>query len=116
MLVSVQESDFEQEVIQSSCPVLVSFWAPWCQLCRVVEPILLHWQLTAVPHLKLVRINADENFRLTRDYNLKSIPAILLFNHGELLSQQLLLQGDRIYIQSALESCRQQLSIPLSKS
>ena len=101
MLVSIGESNFTEEVIQASCPVLVSFWAPWCSLCRVVEPMLQQIQSTSAPMLKLVRINADENFNLTRHYNLKSIPSLLLFHDGELLSQ-LSLQGDRLNMHAAL--------------
>ena len=110
MLVSIGENNFAEEVIESTRPVLVSFWAPWCSLCRIVEPMLQQVQMTSAPMLKLVRINADENFRLARGYNLKSIPTVLLFQDGELLSQQTL-QGDRVHIQAALGDLLRKLPV-----
>lgn len=112
MLVSIGENNFQQEVLRSSCPVIVSFWAPWCHLCHRVEPLLQQWQATSAPEVKLVRVNADENFRLTRDYNLKSIPAILLFDDGKLVSHHSL-QGDRSQIQSVLDQVLRQLPVTL---
>ena len=110
MLLSIGESNFTEEVIESSIPVLVSFWAPWCGPCRLVEPMLQQLQATAEPKLKLVRVNADENFRLTRSYNLKTVPTVMLFQDGELLSQQSL-QGDRTHIQAVLGDLLKKLPV-----
>jgi thioredoxin 1 len=101
MFLSIGESNFDEEVIQASRPVLVSFWAPWCSPCRMVEPMLQQLQAAYAPNLKLVRVNADENFRLARSFNLKSVPTVLIFQDGELLSQRSL-QGDRTHIKAVL--------------
>jgi thioredoxin 1 len=76
---------FEQEVIQSSSPVLVHFGAPWCGPCRMIEPLLARFQAECSSPLKLIRINADENIKLTSHYRIKTLPTILFFEHGELL-------------------------------
>jgi thioredoxin 1 len=84
MLLSVSERTFHKEVLQSSQPVLVHFWAPWCGLCRMLEPLLCK-VLSELEHpVKIVRINADENLRLANTYRLKSLPTLLLFEQGHL--------------------------------
>ncbi|AFZ33734.1 Thioredoxin domain-containing protein [Stanieria cyanosphaera PCC 7437] len=87
MLLSVNEQSFNQEVLKSSQPVLVHFWAPWCGLCRMIEPLLIQWQAEFSEPIKLVSINADENFKLANSYRLKNLPTIMLFERGNLLTK-----------------------------
>jgi thioredoxin 1 len=82
MVLSVSERTFTQEVLESPVPVLVNFGAPWCGLCRVIHPLLSQFQAQCGEEIKLVGINADENFKLSTTYRLKSLPTLLLIEHG----------------------------------
>jgi len=82
MVLSVNERTFTQEVLESSVPVLVNFEAPWCGLCRIIYPLLLQFQAECGDELKLVGVNADQNFKLSNTYRLKSLPTLLLIEKG----------------------------------
>ncbi len=84
MVLSVSERTFAKEVLESSTLVLVNFWAPWCKLCRVIDPLLSRLQAEWNEQIKLVRINADESLKLANDYRLRTLPTLLLFNRGQL--------------------------------
>lgn len=82
MVLLVNERTFNQEVLQSPVPVLVNFEAPWCGLCRIIHPLLLQFQTQCDGEIKLVRINADDNFKLANTYRLKSLPTLILIENG----------------------------------
>ncbi|WP_319420788.1 thioredoxin family protein [Pleurocapsa sp. FMAR1] len=83
----VNETNFQQEVLEASHPVLVHFWTPWCGLCKLIKPMLERIQGDSDRVVKLVAINADENFKLANFYRLKSLPTIMLFDNGELVEK-----------------------------
>lgn len=87
MVFTVTEQNFLKEVLESPELVLVNFGAPWCGLCRLIQPIIqshhAHWQ----GEIKFVGINADENFKLANTYRLKSLPTLLLFAGGEVVER-----------------------------
>ncbi|MCM0592196.1 MAG: thioredoxin domain-containing protein [Gloeotrichia echinulata IR180] len=82
MVLSVSERTFTQEVLESPIPVLVNFEAPWCGLCRIIHPLLLQFQAQCGEEIKLVGVNADQNFKLSTTYRLKSLPTLLLIENG----------------------------------
>jgi thioredoxin 1 len=82
---SVSGSAFTSEVLTANTPVLVNFWAPWCGLCRTIEPAIRQLMTIAPQPLKLVRINADENLRLAKTYRITALPTLLLFVQGQLV-------------------------------
>ncbi|WP_016951121.1 co-chaperone YbbN [Anabaena sp. PCC 7108] len=82
MVLSVCERTFTQEVLESPIPVLVNFEAPWCGLCRIIHPLLLQFQAQCGDEIKLVGVNADQNFKLSTTYRLKSLPTLLLIEKG----------------------------------
>ena len=80
----VSEKNFNKEVLGSSQPVLVHFSAPWCGLCRMINPMLNQLQSSQKNPIKIVIINADENFKLANTYQLKNLPTLLLFENGRI--------------------------------
>jgi thioredoxin 1 len=85
MQLSVNESNFSKEVLESSIPVLINFWAPWCGLCRLMNPMLNQLQAEWGGQIKLVTINADENFKLANSYRLTTLPTLLLVEGDNVL-------------------------------
>jgi thioredoxin 1 len=83
----VSERSFEREVLQAPRPVLVHFWAPWCGLCRAIDPLLEKWQKDVGSSIQLVSIDADRNFKLANTYRLRNLPTLILFDNGYLVSK-----------------------------
>jgi thioredoxin 1 len=79
------EQAFQSEVLQSSTPVLVHFWAPWCGLCRMIDPVLERARSEFGDRFKLVGVNADENLKLASSYRITNLPTVLLFQEGKLV-------------------------------
>jgi thioredoxin 1 len=79
MVLSVSERTFAQEVFQASTPVLVHFWAPWCGLCRAIEPTLTTFESQWAGKVKLLGVNADQCLKLASTYRLTSLPTLILF-------------------------------------
>lgn len=87
MALSLNERTFRQEVLESSIPVLVDFSAPWCGLCRIIQPLLREFQADWNGQVKLVRVNADENLKLANTYRIKSLPTLLLIEQGQVIQR-----------------------------
>lgn len=102
-MLSVNEKNFREEVLEAGVPVLVNFWAPWCGICRLIEPQLLKFQTNWRGELKLVSINADQNIKLATKYRLKTLPTIILFEKGEVLNRFEHFQG-REELQNTLDA------------
>jgi thioredoxin len=79
----VTDSNFQAEVIESAVPVLVDFWAPWCGPCRMVAPVVEELAQERGEQLKVVTLNIDENQNTAMQFNVLSIPTLMLFRNGE---------------------------------
>ena len=81
-ITDVNDNNFQAEVIESSEPVLVDFWAPWCGPCRVIAPHLEELN-EEQDNLRVVKLNVDDNQQTAAQYEVLSIPTLILFKNGQ---------------------------------
>ena len=86
--VVVSSQTFESEVLKSPVPVLVDFWAPWCGPCRAVGPVVDQIAAEYTGKLKVVKVNTDENEAVSIQYQVMSIPTLILFKDGKVHAQK----------------------------
>jgi thioredoxin 1 len=86
-LVHLQGKDFEKEVLQSEVPTVVDFYADWCGPCRMVSPVIESLSKEYVGRVKFVKINTDDNPEIAAKFEIMSIPTIMVFKKGEVLSR-----------------------------
>ena len=79
----VSDSNFQAEVLEADTPVLVDFWAPWCGPCRMVAPVLEELSAERGDALKVVKLNVDDNQQTAAQFEVLSIPTMILFKHGQ---------------------------------
>lgn len=95
--VTVNDANFEAEVIKSTIPVVVDFWAEWCGPCKMQDPILEELAKEYEGKIKLAKLNVDENPATTSKYGIMSIPTLMLFHKGQVVKQWIGVQGkDRL--------------------
>ncbi len=82
------DASFEADVLKSSEPVVVDFWAEWCGPCRMIAPALDEISGQVGDKVKIVKLNVDENPATAAKYGIMSIPTLLLFKNGEIASRQ----------------------------
>jgi thioredoxin 1 len=84
----VTDASFEQDVLKSSQPVLVDFWAEWCGPCRMIAPILEQVAGENAGKLKVVKLNVDENTATPAKFGIRGIPTLILFKDGQVAATQ----------------------------
>jgi thioredoxin 2 len=87
-VVDAGDDDFADVVEQSTIPVVVDMWAPWCGPCRIVSPALEQLSREFAGKVKLVKVNVDEAPKLSRRFTIQAIPTLLLFRDGEVIARQ----------------------------
>lgn len=81
------DANFDDEVLQSSEPVLVDFWAPWCGPCRMLMPTIEQLSEEFAGKVKVGKVNTDENQGTAANYGITSIPTVMLFQNGEMVDK-----------------------------
>ena len=87
--ITLDESNFEDEVIFSSIPVLVDFWAEWCGPCRMLGPIVSALAEKYEGKLKVCKLNVEDAMSIADEYNIENIPAIKFFKNGDVVEESL---------------------------
>jgi len=84
---AVTDSTFESEVLKSSKPVLVDYWAEWCGPCRMVAPVLEEIASEHGSKIDIVKLNVDENPEVVRTYGILNIPTLTIFKDGQVAKE-----------------------------
>ena len=82
--VTLTDATFDAEVLKSDKPVLIDFWAAWCGPCRMVAPVIDALAAEYGGKAKIAKVNVDENPQISRRFNIRSIPTLMVFKDGEL--------------------------------
>jgi thioredoxin 1 len=86
--IQVTDAAFEKTVLESSLPVIVDFWAPWCGPCKMVGPILEKVAEENAGNLIVAKVNTDENAEWAMKYGVQGIPTMLLIYDGKIVNRQ----------------------------
>ncbi len=87
--VVVTRGNFDAEVIKSTVPVVADFWAEWCGPCRMIAPVLKQLATDYKDRIKIAKIDVDAEGELAQQFNIVSIPTILVFSKGQVVKQQI---------------------------
>lgn len=80
---SVEDSNFQNFVLESDVPVVVDFWAPWCGPCRMVSPIVEELSREYINKVRFAKMNTDDNETTTVQFGIQSIPTLIIFKQGQ---------------------------------
>ena len=86
-IVHVSDDNFAAEVLQSSIPVLLDFWAPWCGPCKMLAPVLEEVS-NELTNIEFYKVNVDENQEAAGEFGIMSIPTLLIMKNGEVLEEK----------------------------
>jgi thioredoxin 1 len=92
------DQSFAEDVLKSTLPVLVDFWAPWCGPCRMAGPIIDSVAGRTQGKAKVFKLNVDENPATACEYGISGIPTVLIFKNGTVEKQLVGVQSEEIYL------------------
>jgi len=86
-LLHLTDNNFKKEVLESTSPVLVDFWATWCGPCKMIAPIIEELAREYQGKIKIGKVNVDENSKTATSYGIMSIPTLIFFKNGQVIAQ-----------------------------
>ena len=86
-IANVTDASFENDVLKAAQPVLIDFWATWCGPCRAIAPVVEQLAGEYAGKVKVVKVNIDENPKTPTQYDVRSIPTLLMFKDGKVVGQ-----------------------------
>jgi thioredoxin 1 len=103
--VEFTDDNFSSEVLESSTPVLVDFWAPWCGPCRQIAPLIDQLGDEYAGKIKVGKVNIDDNPGITNEYGIQSIPTLMIFRGGN-VAERFVGMPPRSKLSQALEDAQ----------
>ena len=97
-VIVLNNDNFKSEVLESTLPVMVDFWAEWCGPCRMVTPIVEELASEMSDKIKVCKLNVDEARETAATYQVMSIPTMIFFKDGKIVTQQVGAQGKAAYM------------------
>ena len=86
-VVEFTDQNFQQDVMQSSVPVLVDFWAPWCGPCKALAPVIDSLATEFSGKVRVGKLNIDEHSQAATEYDVTAIPTVILFKNGQVVDR-----------------------------